>query len=149
MITFETNQSCQELEASKLSSQLRILAFLSRIVMCEHRDMGEIFGLSPCGSLREFPNIERADPKTKPAWYERSGPEGGPFACRSNRRSCYAYIRFCSPLPFNRRLRPDVLHARPTRWRGRLGAQLSALQYRAERRKCLSHLGRSRRLHRR
>ena len=35
------------------------------------------------------------------------------------KRSCYAYIRFCSPLPFNRRLRPDVLHARPARRRGR------------------------------
>ena len=34
------------------------------------------------------------------------------------KRSCYAYIRFCSPLPFNRRLRPDVLHARPTRRHG-------------------------------
>jgi len=32
---------------------------------------------------------------------ERFGPEGEPFACRSNlKRSCYAYIRFCSPLPF-------------------------------------------------
>src|SRR5260370_42342848 len=40
------------------------------------------------------------------------------------KRSCYAYIRFCSPLPFNRRLRQDVLVARPTRRRGRLGAQL-------------------------
>src|SRR5436190_360252 len=38
------------------------------------------------------------------------------------KRSCYAYIRFCSPLPFNRRLRQDVLVARPTRRRGRLEA---------------------------
>src|SRR3989304_6074021 len=38
-------------------------------------------------------------------------------------RSCYAYIRFCSLLPFNRRLRPDVLHARPARRRGRLGGE--------------------------
>jgi HSP20 family molecular chaperone IbpA len=53
------------------------------------------------------------------------------------KRSCYAYIRFCSPLPFNRRLRPDVLHARPARRRGRFGAQLSALQYCAERRERL------------
>src|SRR3984893_14243847 len=65
------------------------------------------------------------------------------------KRSCYAYIRFCSLLPFNRRLRPDVLHARRARRRGRLGAQLSALQYRAERRERLSRLGRSRRGHRR
>jgi hypothetical protein len=32
------------------------------------------------------------------AVYGRSGPEGGPFACRSTRRSCYACIRFCSPV---------------------------------------------------
>ena len=37
------------------------------------------------------------------------------------------YIRFCSPLPCNRRLRPCVFHARPTRRCGRLGAELSAL----------------------
>src|SRR5437660_5785426 len=74
---------------------------------------------------------------------------GGPFACRSTRRSCYAYIRFCSLLPFNRRLRPSFLYARSARRCGRIGAELSALQYRADRRERLPHLGCSRRLYRR
>src|SRR5260370_21002165 len=63
--------------------------------------------------------------------------------------SCYAYIRFCSLLPFNRWLRPSFLYARSARRRGWIGAELSALQYRAERRERLSHLGCSRWLHRR
>src|SRR3954465_8944398 len=57
-------------------------------------------------------------------------------------RSCYAYIRFYSPLSFNRRLRPDVIAARPTRRRGRLSTELSALQHRADGREHLSHLSR-------
>ena len=48
------------------------------------------------------------------------------------KRSCYAYIRFCSTLPLNRRLRPDVLRSRPTRWLARLGSELSTVQYRAK-----------------
>src|SRR5688572_27542191 len=30
---------------------------------------------------------------------DTEGRSGGPFACRSTTRSCYAHVRFCSPLP--------------------------------------------------
>src|SRR5262249_44480219 len=53
----------------------------------------------------------------------RSGPLGGPSAFRSTTRLCHANFRSCSPLSFDRRFRPALLHAR--RLRGRTG--LSAL----------------------
>src|SRR5262249_33467124 len=74
----------------------------------------QLFGPTPTWALRRPLGAAQAN---------RSGPLGGPSAFRSTTRLCHANFRSCSPLSFDRRFRPALLHAR--RLRGRSG--LSAL----------------------